>query len=415
MATAAPDRPGTVGGGKARRGTVRKPPGSRVRPGRFEPAHVSPIEGRQPTGAGVLLDLRNRLVAWESRAFGDPLDAYRDGVMARYLDGLRRLLQGEASRERAVLMAVLALGPRHRGLPGAGDLGPLVGLAVETPVDVLDVAIAWGAGWGRSVWPEHEWHARWTAAVLALASLVGSSINRTVAWLADNVTDLREVLYLGGERELRERLDGFSDAIALELATGRCRCGHGDSASRSAPGTCARPQHRLESWGPERCRLHAFVATAVRGSAQVPVRAGRFAVSMLAGLMEAEHLLRVGVAEFSVCHACNGDMIGLAANDRARIRLSSVERGLYDIPRCPSCERAAHPDLTYRAARKNWMLVPADWGGQYHAVERHRCAACGNLFTYGRVCCPICDWRARRGGRLTTVWVRLAGLRPLVA
>jgi hypothetical protein len=355
----------------------------------------------------ILPELRDRLVAWESRAFGDPLDAYRDGVVGRYLEGMRKLLEEETSRERAVLLVALALGPRRHGLPGAGDLGPLVRLAEESAVDVLDAGIAWGAGWGRPLWPEHEWHARWTAAVLALASLVRGSINRTVAWLGDTVTDLEDALRCGGERERYERLEGFTDAIALELATGRCQCGHGGAVGRSPGAVCERPEHRLQSWRPERCRLQAFIATAVRGSADLPVRSGAFGVSMLGALMETEHLLRVGVAEFNVCPDCNGPAIETAVRGRTWIRLSDLDHGLYDVAHCPTCGEPGH-DLTYRAARKNWMLVPADWGGTYHVVHRHRCLDCGNLFANGRDRCPLCGWRVRSRDRLTTVWVRLA-------
>jgi hypothetical protein len=359
--------------------------------------------------------LRESLVAWEGQAFGDALDAYRERVMGPYLEGLRELVRGESSRERAALLAALALGPREHHLPDAGDLGPLVRLAVETPVDVVDVAVAWGAGWGRVVWPDHQWHSRWVGSVLALAYLVRGSVNKTVAWLAANVTDFPEVLRRGGERERRERLDSLSDAIALELATGRCRCGHGDLRSHALVGSCARQEHRLASWRPDLCRLHAFVAGAVRGSARLPVRAGAFGPSMLAGLLEAEQLLRVGVAEFSVCHECNEHAIGLAVQERTRVQFGSLERGLYDVGRCPDCGLSAHPEQTYRAARKNWLVVPAEWGGTYHAVHRHRCTVCGNLISNGRDRCPICGWRVTGRPRPTTVWVRISGLRPVVA
>jgi hypothetical protein len=356
--------------------------------------------------------LRDRLVAWEGQAFGDALNAYRLRVMPRYLEGLGSLLRDEPRRERAVLLAALAVGPSQRALPVAADLVPLVRLALETSAEVMDLAIAWGAGWGRSVRHDDDWQARWTGSVLALASLVRGSINRTADWLAANVADFRRVLRRGGEMECRERLDGLADAIALELATGHCRCGHGNLHAHSPSGSCARPEHRLDTWAPDRCRLHAFVAVAVRGSARLPVRAGAFEPSMLAGALEADQLLRVGVAEFSVCHECNRQAIALAVQDRARLRLTGLERGLFDIACCPSCGRPAHPERTYRAARKNWMLVPAEWGGAYHPVHRRRCVTCGNLFSSWRHQCPICAWRAPRGQRPTAVWVRSAGVRP---
>lgn len=141
-------------------------------------------------------------------------------------------------------------------------------LVAETPADVLDIVVAWGAGWGRLVWPEHEWHARWVSAVLVLTSLVRVSIDRTVTWLARNVRDFRIAQ--------SERLEGLAEGIALRLATG----------------ASSRPGHRLDTWRPERCELSAFVAMAVSGGTLFPPRAEAFTVSMLAAVLDAgEHRL----------------------------------------------------------------------------------------------------------------------------
>jgi hypothetical protein len=378
------------------------------------------IGGQQAAGPGVmdtaaLSDLRARLIAWESTALGDPLAAHHQGRLGRYLAQLRSLAEGEGpDLGRAVTMVALALGPRGDALPGAGDLGPLVQAALELGADVVDLGIAWGCGWQRVAVPEHRWHARWVAAVLSLSSMVAGSINQTVRWLAGSVADFLDVQQRAGAPELRERLQGFSDEIAMELAMGACRCGHVSRTGPAAIGVCSRPDHRLASWRPDVCRLQAFVATAVRGSARRPPPAGAFAFGMLARLLQEERLLRVDVAEFRVCHECNEGLIRLAAQRRRPIELSSVEHGLYDISRCPTpgCGARPHPSRAYHVGRKNWLLVPAEWGGQYHPTRRYRCGDCGNLFKPWLDRCPICGSQVRQRGRLTTVWVRLARRGP---
>lgn len=347
------------------------------------------------------MEVRDRLAVWEaSSRLGDLAAAYHRGQLDRYLEGLRALIERERSREQAALLGTLALGPRDRGLPGAGEIGPLVDLAMASPADVLDLVIAWGAGWGRPLWPAPDWRARWVGAALVLALLVRRSINRTVAWLAENVLDVRRGLHAGGDQERAERLEGWANHITMELVHGRCQCGH------SRGGICSRPGHRLDAWRPDRCRLPAFVAMAVRGTAHLPVRAGAFSASMLATALGAEELLVVDSAEFSVCHECNARRIGLAARERRRIQLRELERGLYDVGCCGGCGQAPHPERTYRVSRKNWLLLPAAWGGRYHAVQRRRCMACGNLLALERAECPLCQWQVPRRGRLTTVWVR---------
>jgi hypothetical protein len=351
-------------------------------------------------------ELRKRLADWEAARSGDLPAAYHQGQLQPYLVGLRSLMEREAGRERAALLAALALGPRGRGLPGAGDIWPLLQIAVDTQVDVLDAAIAWGAGWGRAIWPEHEWHGRWEGAILALGSLVRGSINTTVRWLADNVPDFRDGLGVGGELERSERLDRTANLIAVELALGRCSCGHGAPGQRSPVGSCARREHRLDMWRPDRCRLPAFVATAVRGTTLLPVRAGAFGTSMLSSRLREEELLLVDAALFNVCHECHGQRIRRTARSRRPIQLRELDRGLYDVDRCPSCGRPPHPERTYRVCRKNWLLVPAVWGGRYEAIQRRRCMGCGNLLERDRRECPLCRWQAPRRERLTTVWVR---------
>lgn len=366
-------------------------------PGRRAPEHPALEHTRG------LVDLRTELERWEATAHGDPLGAHRGGVLGHYLVELRALAGGHDDRSRAVLLAALALGPRIGGLPGTGDLGPLLEAAVQSDADAVELAIAWGCGWRRSVTSDHEWHGRWVAALLSLSSLVGGSINRTVRWLGDQVSGVREALGGLSARDRAERFDSHAQQIALELSLGACRCGHGGGSR----GPCGRPGHRLASWRPDVCDLRAFVATAVRGSAGRP-RAGAFAGSMLAELLCEDHVVRLDVAEFNVCHACNPDVVRRAAQT-GFLDLGGVTRGLHDLGRCPACGAQAHPGRTYRVARRNWLVVPADWGGWYDAVQRHRCACCGNLFVAGRDRCPLCRHPVPSRRRLRTVWTRRIG------
>jgi hypothetical protein len=354
-----------------------------------------------------LLGLCTELVRWEGTADGDPLAAHHRGTLAQYLNDLRSVAAGRQDRIDGVLLAVLALGPRG-ALPGAGDLGPLLEAASETDADPVDLAIAWGCGWRRPVVADHEWHGRWVAALLALSSLVSGSINRTVRWLEDHVAGVRMALRWQDDQEREERFGSHAQRLAMELSLGACRCGHGGRGARPGHG-CGRPDHELASWRPESCSLPAHVATAVRGSPGLPVRGGAFAVSMLADLLREDHLVRVDVAEFHVCHVCNAELLRLA-RQRGRVDLGSVVRGLHEFNRCPDCGTQTRPGRTYQVARKNWFVVPAEWGGQHEPAQRHRCAHCGHLFAGGHDGCPLCSQVVPSGHRLTSVWVRKVGL-----
>jgi hypothetical protein len=357
----------------------------------------------------VLLALRSELANWEANTFGDPIAAHHRGLLNRYLSGLRTLANSQDDRMRAALLVALALGPRTGALPGAGDLGALVDAATGSDADVVELGVAWGCGWHRLVTPDHDWHGRWVAAVLSLSCLVAGAINQTVRWLTGSVPDVAKALRAMGHAESRQRFTSYADGIALELATGACRCGHRSRLGRAAADSCGRSEHQLSSWRPGTCRLPAFVATGVRGSAQLPVRVGAFATSMLATLLLEDHLVRVDVAEFRVCHRCNPDVIKLA-RCRAHIDISSLRRGLYDLSSCPDCGGPPDESETYHVGRKNWLIVPAEWGGRYGATHRYRCTECGNLFPVGRCCCPICHRQVPHPDRISSVWVRLAGL-----
>jgi hypothetical protein len=107
-------------------------------------------------------------------------------------------------------------------------------------------------------------------------------------------------------------------------------------------------------------------------------------------------------------HVCNADLI-VQAPLRRGIDLSSVRRGLHDISRCPDCGTPPDRARTCHAARKNWLIVPTEWGGRYEAVRRRRCPGCGNLFPAGHERCPLCLCPAPAGRRLTSVWLRQMG------
>jgi hypothetical protein len=344
--------------------------------------------------ASLLRGLRSRLGAWEALGLGDPLDAHHGGHLAAYLAGLRTLTGAEPDRSSAALLAALALGPRTATQHGLGEVGLLLDIAARTDVEVVDLGVAWGCGWGRVVSPGHAWHARWDAAMLSLCCLTERSVARTLRWLGDNVSGVGPTLHAAGSNEYRYRLVTYAHQIAMELSLGA-------PADRPA-------RHALVSWRPDACRLSAFVATAVRGSAPLPLRGGAFAASMLAALLRQDHLVRVDAAEFNVCHVCNAELI-VRAPLRRGIDLSSVRRGLHDISRCPDCGTPPDPARTFRVARKNWLIVPTDWGGRYEAVHRQRCPGCGNLFPAGHERCPLCLRPASPGRRLTSLWLRGTG------
>jgi hypothetical protein len=349
-----------------------------------------------------LLGLRSTLERWESAAYGDPLSAHRDGTLSRYLIGLRALAQGLGDRAEGAALAALALGPRTGKLPEAADLAPILKVADGTNADVVDLGIAWGCGWGRVVQPDRDWQDRWPAAVLSLSALVGGSINRTIRWLGGNVDGFQGALQARDPGERAALFAGHAVELAMELALGACSCGHDGRLTNS----CRSPQHRLDSWRPDECRLPAFLATAVRGSARFPPRAGAFAVSMLANLLQDDHLIRIDVAEFQVCHVCNPDVIRLAAR-RGGVDIASIDRGLHNVQRCPSCDTRVDPRRTYYALRKRWLLVPAEWGGRYQLAHRHRCTTCGNLFERTRERCPLCRQPVSPRHRLIHVWAYL--------
>jgi hypothetical protein len=357
-----------------------------------------------PLDPTLIRALRTRLDAWEAGALGDPVRAHRRGLLTGYLAMLRALVDQE-ERVVAVLLAGLALGPRGAARVDARPLGTLLEIAVRTHADVIDLCIAWGCGWGHSArLPDEHRDRRSEAAVLALSALVEGSISRTLTWLEDNVSGVRAALGAWGPTERRHRVVIWAYLIAMELALGACRGGHGVSVS----GECRRPEHALAGWVPRNCRLSAYVATAVRGHARLPLRAGAFAVSMLAVLLQDEQVVRVDTVEFCVCHSCSGDLPRVAI-DRRAVRLSDLARGLHDLSRCPDCGAPADPEHTYRLARKNWLVVPAAWGGPYEAACRRRCAGCGNLFPATQDRCPLCGQHTTTGGRLTSVWVRRSG------
>jgi hypothetical protein len=253
---------------------------------------------------------------------------------------------------------------------------------------------------------DHQWHGPWVAPLLSLSRLVAGSINRTMRWLEDHVSGVREALRELSAEERSERFRSHAQHIAMELALGRCCCGHGRGDPDEA---CGRSEHQLARWRPEVCHLQALVATAVRGSPGMPPRAGALAVSMLAEPLSEDHVVRVDVAEFHVCHVCNADAAHLARRVGG-LDLGGVSHGLHDLTRCPACGAPPDPRRTYQVARKNWFIVPADWGGRHDPVRRHRCACCGNLFAANRDSCPLCRHRVPPRHRLTSVWVRRVGL-----
>lgn len=334
--------------------------------------------------------LQARLTAWEALAYGDALAAHHRGELTRYLTGLRELTSAEPDRRSAALLALLALDHGIRGGRVVDTVVALLDVAATTDHDAVELAIAWGCGWGRAT-PGDGTRGTSVAALLALSGLARSSIERTLRWLADTVPGLGPVLHAGGVDEYRRRVVSYAHHVAVELSLAL-------PAGRPA-------RHALGTWRPDACRLPAFVATAVRGTARLPVRAGAFASSLLSVLLREDHLLLVGPAEFGVCSRCHPEAVE-RSQQQGRIDLGSVRHGLHDLARCPRCGAPADPAHTYRVARKHWLIVPADWGGSYEAADRRRCSGCGNLFPAARARCPLCRRPAPDGRRVTSIWVR---------
>jgi hypothetical protein len=239
------------------------------------------------------------------------------------------------------------------------------------------------------------------------------------------------------EPEPSLRLD--ADLIAFELADGRCQCGqHRRGCPNPDAHNCCRPEHDLASWDPTVCRLEAFVAQAVRGSAVAGIRSGALTSGMLYPLLHEAFGLRVDSAEFKLCRRCYPEVMDeIQREDRetqdpdASPITGSEKQGSrapqttgllkFEGPMCPAldrddaanqCRTPALRQHTYYFARKNWALIPLDFGGSYEMVPRWKCWRCENLLISKKDPCPIChegEPELRPQARPTNVWVRVGG------
>lgn len=364
----------------------------------------------------VWTDLRARLRRWERGLIGgaEPSREQRIELLhTRFADLCADMATSLRGREQPLGLAVAALGPA--GDPPAELWAALAPLGRTLPDDdperALELAIAWGCGWGRA--PTGQgWAARWPDALFALRRIVESSVRTTFQQIVQLLADAPPILGRGAREEARS----CAGLIAVELAHGLCRCGnhrrsckqHPDG-SRSCGQGCCTPGHNLREWT-HHVRLRVFVAEAVRGSAARSVRGGALLTGSLYRLLTESAGVLVGPVEFKICHVCHADTIRRALGGRRApainsLRPSSQEapKGLYEGPRCPTCRTPFLLGGSYSIARKNWLLIPYDMGGAYTQYERWRCVACRNLFPLELAGCPLCGM-ASHPQRPTAIW-----------
>lgn len=355
--------------------------------------------------------VRQAVALWRERTFarGDPPpDVWAEALRAAQLADIVALIElpadsALAQRELVIATAMIALGPETAGDPPPGMWCILCEL-VQHEVGSGDaeqwfeVVLAWGCGWRRHVQATTGiWEGEWQGAVLTFCAMVLGSVRKTLTLVLDLLAytytcDVRHgIQRLHGTAATRhlnhmlvaeETLDPLAAAgepglyaaeIALELIRG--------TAAR-AETAGARPAHVLTNWQPHERRLRVFVAEAVRGSASPVLKGGAFEQSMLYPRLMEDFGLRVGQVAFKVCHApeCNGALIQHSVTTGTPLQLRDITRGLYEGARCTACGTPAHAQKTYHLARRHWLFVPANYGGNYVLWHVWRCTRCGTLF-----------------------------------
>jgi hypothetical protein len=256
----------------------------------------------------------------------------------------------------------------------------------ERSEDPVNVAIAFGAGWRRTLGAS-PWDREWERSIFALADEFMRSTRSTTAKLGNLVRD-----FCFDRHETIE----FAHLFAVEFVRG-CGCGrHRRSCNRSDDHACCIDEHTLRAWDPSVAHLGAWIDQAVRGLAGKELRGAAFADGMLYAELHREGRLQRASVEALMCGEC---------------------ATVFEASRCPTTgcagtARAAHR----RVVLVNRLVVPRNCGGRYVVRKRWVCGnhACGSL--YPGVTrrdsiepvrsCPACGWMPEGGRPQTrTVWV----------
>ncbi|MFN0091090.1 MAG: hypothetical protein ACKVWR_12615 [Acidimicrobiales bacterium] len=283
------------------------------------------------------------------------------------------------------------LGPDPFGPPPPGLWERFVECCLALPQprrNPFDLAIAYGAGWGRDArrGPQPGWAGRWPNAVLALVEQTAAAVRE-----ADDLLQSQLGLAL---LEPGERASMAGDFAVSML--GGCFCGHHRRGCKQACGrTCCFEDHDLAAWSPGTVYLRPFVDQAVRGTAQRRILGGAFAESMLYRSLEPEGRVLCRGVEALRCPVCGED---------------------YEGPQCrtPGCRPPAEPPpLRRELSNRLFVPIPSP-GGTHREGQRWRCPnrACGHLYGEGRRSraethdgpCPRCRAAPEGPQQSVSVW-----------
>lgn len=358
------------------------------------------------------------LPLWLRRQFpeDEPLEVQTGRFLAnfsQYLDQLLAQYSAESNLSRpelALLLAAFFLAPSGDSASWQPLVNQLLTLSPHnnelTDEACLDLVIAYGCGWRREVVPgSQDGNGRWQSAILALRVLVEGSLHQTFK-LIKSLLPPQYALF-SGSLKTGGRL--YSNLITLELLNNRCRCGKHKQGCKQVGDayacgqTCCRDEHQLASWDPTVCSLQAFVAHSIRGNASSQLKTGALITSMLYPLLNEDSGFTIDSVEFKVCGFCSDTAVlqTIAQHKEPKSQGST----LYEGNSCPGCDTPANRQTTYHKARKNWILIPYEYGGAYEMLDRWRCPRCRNLFPVTLAACPLCSSATPQ--RKTTIWVYL--------
>jgi len=345
-----------------------------------------------------------------------PLEIQIGRFLANFNEHLDQLLAQQPTEstlsrpELALLLAIIFLAPPDESVNWKLLVEQLLAFSPngnETSDDAcLDLVIAYGCGWRRKVVPEsQDWNGRWPRAILALRVMLEGSLHQTFKL----ITPLLPPHYalFSGSLKTGGRL--YSNLITLELLHNRCRCGKHKQGCKQVGDTyacgqtCCRDEHQLVSWDPAVCSLQAFVAHSIRGNASNQLKTGALITSMLYPLLNEDNGFTIDSVEFKVCGHCSEPAVLQAIGQHKEPK--SQGSTLYEGNSCPECDTPANRQTTYHKARKNWILIPYEFGGAYEMLDRWRCPRCRNLFPVTLETCPLCTSATPQ--RKTTIWVYL--------